>query len=581
VSDTRAARWRSELVRLTDLGRTGSAFDHALQLADEGTPLERVLAARWLSELSTQLRPVQLGPFRRDALDRFCGGATPADAPLAGGRAWFPAVFAGDGPPVLPGIAGGALGKVIAARGRPGIRGDLADDARQAVRDALGLLVERRLLTEPVNVTVRAPRSVVRESLQLAVVAAVISIVEDLAPLDDVAFTGALAPDGTVTPVRGVRAKRRVLDEEWPGSLLLVPPEGVVGPLCLPVADLDELLEHLRGRPGVGWDGASEPAAVRAEIERLREGKRYVEASRLAWSLARREQRDLPAALTLEILTAQLTEANNTGAQARALRLADALATTLETADQAPPDVRADALSALGRHDGTLFRLDAAIQRATESLALPLSSQARVRRLRARARAYAEDLNLDEAVRDAEAALTQDSRRGRARSLVELGEWRRRRGELEDAARLAAEAMALGSADRDARTDGFLDLLSARVALDRGDPTTALRIARAAAGVQASPGIELAEVRVRALLALGRGADAETEGVAARQRFAGPFRGSVVGRMLALRQELALAQTPAEQALVRARMWRLPGFAAAYRGRIPDSTRALLARTPY
>lgn len=573
-------RWRRELEALVDLGRLGAAFDHAQRLADEGSPFARVLARRWLRDLAPSLRPVHLHAFRLDALDRHCDGLRPADGPRVGGRAWFPAVFPRGARELPEACEPGALGQVIARVGRPGIEGTLAPDARQAVEETLELLRERGLLPDPVSLVVRAPGAVTRTSLQLAVAAAALSAVENLPPLDDIACTGALDPEGRVLPVGQVPEKRRILDEEWPGALLMVPPDEASTPGTIPVDHLDSLVAHLRGRPEVGWDRTSDPDAARREVESLGNRGRYVEASRLAWSLARAEPLRVPPEVLVTVLTAQLNEANNTGAQARAMRLAVALDEALLTCASSP-ERRADAMSALARHDSALFRLESARRRSEEALGLDLGPITRVRRLRALARVCAEDLDLPRAVALVEEALQVDGAEGeRVRSLLELGEWWRRRGELERALGLAGVA-ARQVARGDDRSADFVWLLRARVALDQGEPSRALAEVGRARGVHASPGIELAEVRVRALVGSGRRDEAARAFDRAVDRYHGPFAGSVVARMLKLRTELALARGEDEARAVRRRIWRLPGFADAYRGRLADRNEVLLRETPY
>lgn len=573
------ARLREEIALLQRLGRSGAAFDHALQAADEGVPAVRWYARTWLRELGSTLRPVQLNAFRLDALDRHCGGLRPPDRRPARGRAWFPAVFQGAGLVMPAGFEPGALGLVIATAGTGQIGGDLSNEARTAVSGVVELLASRGFLDRPVDITVRAPAEVVQRSLELAVVAAVITLTESLEPLDDVAFTGAVAPDGRVLPVGSVAEKRRVLDEEWPGFLLLAPPDEANERDIQPVPSLETLVNQLRGAPlGLGRS----PAQGAVSLKNLRGRELYVQASRFAWAASRR--RALFPDLNAEIaqLQAQLHEANNTGAQARAIRLAQALeAALIDAGEGLSPSLRGDALSALARHDSSLFRLSKALERADEALDLPLPPADRIRRLRARARIHAENLDFDAAVEDATLALDEavSVPEERLRGLLVLGEWCRRRGDLAEASRLGQEAASMPAADP--RSMEFARLLLGRVAMDEGRSGDVLRLVRHTGVEHASPGIELAELRIRALVLMGRREEAQDAHRKAQRAFYGPFRGSVVGRMLSLRQDLALARSSEEGALIRARIWRLPGFASAYWGRIPDTAKALLELTPY
>ena len=578
-----AATWRAEVAALQDLGRSGAAFDHALRCIEEGRPSARWFGAKWLAELGAGLLPVQLNAFRQEGLDKHCGGLRPAPSLRSRGRAWFPAVYQGSLGALPEGFAPGALGQVLASRGREAVRGDLSEGGRAAAGAVLALLRRRGLLPFPVQITVRAPREVVQNSLQLAVAAAVLTLVKQLQPLDDVAFTGALGGDGTVLPVGSVEAKRRLLDEEWPGSILLVPPENEGHPGCFAVGDLSDLIDQLAGRPATGWDQEENPEAVRRFIQRLRDEGHYVWASRIAWAASRSRSLDFSTAASMAQLVAQLDEANNTGAQARALRLAETLE-PLFTSDGRSVSValRGEVLSVLSRHDSSLFRLRRALERAEEALQLPLEPLERVRRLRACARARAENLDLDGAVRDAEESLALALELGQEqlRGLLEAGEWRRRRGELDVAQGYVEGAASQAEKLGDERGRQFVRLLRGRLALGRGAPAAALKAAGAERPRHPSPGIELVELRIRALLESNRRVEAREARRQVDREFYGALRGSTMGRMLALRMDLALAAASGEQALVRGRIWRLPGFEKAYGGRIPDTTAALLSMTP-
>jgi len=485
------------------------------------------------------------------------------------------------------GFATGALGRVLVTRGSGRVLGDLSEESRNAVLDVVALLKERRLLRRSIDVTVRAPREVVHRSLQLAVAAAALTFAESLDPLDDVAFTGALDKGGKVVPVGQVQAKRRVLDEEWPGSILLVPAESAGLRGCHAVVDLDALAAQLRGRPTVGWEASDDPAQVRAEMAVLREEGNYIEASRIAWALSRRRSVFPQPSAECAQLIAQLNEANNTGAQARGIRLAEALVDLLDIDGTVTPDLKGEALSVLARFDSSVFNLDRALARCDTAVQLAKEPKHRIRRLRVRARARAERLEFDAAVEDARASLTLAREQGadQLRSLLELGEWLRRQGALDAAMHTAQQAAVEAGRIREdpasARSIRFVRLLHGRILMDQGAPALTLQVLGSDLPPSASPGIETSELKIRALLALNRRGEAVAMRAEADRAFYGPLRGSLVGRLLALRQDLVIADSDELETIVRARIWRLPGFLAAYADLIPDTRGALLTLTPY